>query len=97
VEKQPSQVDAQKHEPSNVANDSFMDTDNITDNDSVNSVEQDDDFVIEDCATQLDLAKAYIAMGNTEQAQQALNAVINLGDESQRQQAYQLIVQLANS
>ena len=97
VEKQPSQVDAQKHEPSNVANDSFLDTDNITDNDSVNSVEQDDDFVIEDCATQLDLAKAYIAMGNTEQAQQALNAVINLGDESQRQQAYQLIVQLANS
>jgi FimV-like protein len=66
-----------------------------------NNLEDDasleDDLEMEDCATQLDLAKAYIAMGDNQQAQQALNNVINLGDENQRQQAHQLLVQLANS
>ena len=65
--------------------------------DSFHDSSEEDDFEIEDCATQLDLAKAYVAMGDVEQAQQALNDVINRGDEAQRQQAYQLLVQLASS
>ena len=97
VEKQVSIVEAQKPDACHDGNDSLMDTDDTIENDADNEFEQDDDFALEDCATQLDLAKAYIAMGNTEQAQQMLNAVINRGDVSQRQQAYQLLLQLANS
>ena len=70
---------------------------NKSQNTSHGDFDQDEDFEIEDCATQLDLAKAYVAMGDVEQAQQALNDVINRGDEAQRQQAYQLLVQLASS
>ncbi len=70
---------------------------NKSQNTSHGDFDQDEDFEIEDCATQLDLAKAYVAMGDVEQAQQALNDVINRGDEAQRHQAYQLLVQLASS
>ena len=93
---QTSGVHVQYLEPNITVNDSSEGIEDTATKHSVDSVEQDDDFVIEDCATQLDLAKAYIAMGNAQQAQQALNTVINLGDESQRQQAHQLLAQLAN-
>jgi pilus assembly protein FimV len=49
----------------------------------------------DETATKLDLAKAYIDMGDSEGARSILDEVIAEGNESQKQQAQALVAQIA--
>ena len=49
----------------------------------------------DEIATQLDLAKAYIELGNAESAKTILGEIIVAGNAEQRQQAQELLGQLA--
>jgi len=48
----------------------------------------------DEMATKLDLAKAYVDMGDEEGARDALNEVISSGDEQQKVEAERLLNQL---
>ena len=53
-----------------------------------------DDISSDSVATKLDLARAYVEMGDSEGAIGILQEVANEGDESQRDEARQLIAEL---
>ena len=48
----------------------------------------------EDTSTKLDLARAYLELGDTENARTSLQEVISEGDEAQRSEAEKLLSQL---
>ncbi len=74
-------------------NDSSEDDLELLDND-MNFDELDDDFPeLDAVGTKLDLAKAYIDMGDMESASSILNEVIDEGDEDQKTQAQELLDQ----
>ena len=58
---------------------------------SKDSAEQSAD---DEIATQLDLAKAYVELGDTENAKTILNEILEAGNESQRKQAEELLGQI---
>ncbi len=69
--------------------DELMDLPELSLDDLDDSVGGDDEM-----ATKLDLAKAYVDMGDDEGARDALNEVINAGDEQQKVEAERLLNQL---
>jgi len=58
---------------------------------SADTEEQSDE---DEIATQLDLAKAYIELGDTDNARTILNEIISVGNDQQRQQAEELLSQV---
>jgi pilus assembly protein FimV len=48
----------------------------------------------DEIASQLDLAKAYVELGNTSEAKTLLDEIMSTGNDSQRQQARELLAQL---
>ena len=69
--------------------DELMDLPELSLDDLDDSIGGDDEM-----ATKLDLAKAYVDMGDDEGARDALNEVINAGDEQQKVEAERLLNQL---
>jgi pilus assembly protein FimV len=65
---------------------------------SSDALENDDDFDFlsgtDEAATKLDLARAYIDMGDAEGARDILDEVITEGNEGQQQEARELIAKL---
>lgn len=73
----------------------ISDDDTLSDSDS-DSIELDiDDSEVDategDMDTKIDLAKAYIEMGDADGARNMLNEVITQGDDEQQQQAQELL------
>ena len=66
----------------------------IGDDDDGSAIELDDDGSETDPGTKLDLARAYIELGDTDSASDALNDVIQQGNDSQRQEAQTLLSQI---
>lgn len=68
------------------------------DNEEENDEDDEDDFVFlsasDEAATKLDLARAYIDMGDIEGAREILNEVLQQGTESQRSEAQVLLDKL---
>jgi pilus assembly protein FimV len=66
---------------------------------SMAGLESDDDFDFlsgtDESATKLDLARAYIDMGDTEGARDILDEVITEGNDSQQQEAREMLARLA--
>ena len=64
------------------------------------SDEEDDEFDFlsgtDECATKLDLARAYIDMGDQEGARDILNEVIEEGNDQQKQEAQSMMEHLAD-
>ncbi|MEE9574664.1 MAG: FimV/HubP family polar landmark protein, partial [Gammaproteobacteria bacterium] len=78
---------------------SMVDNDNDDDDDDKTfmvpkSTEVDEQSVDEEMASQLDLAKAYIELGDNENAKTILDEIIAQGSEDYRKQAEELISQI---
>ena len=71
-----------------------LDLDIDDEDDGSASIELDDDGAETDPGTKLDLARAYIELGDTGSASDALNDVIQQGNDSQRQEAQTLLSQI---
>lgn len=73
------------------------DTDlDLDDGVSEDAEDQDDDSSDDDIDTQLDLASAYIEMGDFEGAREIIEVVLNSGDENQKEQAQTLLDSIGN-
>ena len=64
------------------------------------TLDEDDEFDFlsgtDECATKLDLARAYIDMGDQEGARDILNEVVEEGSEQQQQEARSLMERLTD-
>ena len=70
----------------------------ISDSDATQEMPQikPSDVTLSEVGTKLDLARAYIDMGDPEGARSILGEVVDEGDEAQRQEAQKLIDDLAD-
>ncbi len=77
--------------------DDFSDLEIGDDDLGLDELDEDDDLIIEDSdevSTKLDLAKAYIDMGDTDGAKSILSEVVADGNDEQKEEAQKLIDQL---
>ncbi|MEM9171250.1 MAG: FimV/HubP family polar landmark protein [Pseudomonadota bacterium] len=77
--------------PTMFADDAFGDGDDSTVNTGVNAMLEVDEESMGEVGTKLDLARAYVDMGDPEGARSILGEVVNEGDESQREEAQALL------
>ncbi|MEH6566080.1 MAG: FimV/HubP family polar landmark protein [Halopseudomonas sp.] len=81
--------------------DDLMPLDNMTEEPVAGDLDEDDDefdFLsgTDECATKLDLARAYIDMGDNEGARDILNEVVDEGNEQQQQEARSMMERLTD-
>ena len=74
--------------------------DSATEDTVGDTLDEDDEFDFlsgtDECATKLDLARAYIDMGDQEGARDILNEVVDEGSEQQQQEARSLMERLTD-
>ena len=74
--------------------DASMEEDAATEAPAAEAATEDDSFTIDEVATKLDLAKAYIDMGDPDGARSILDEVLTEGNDGQKSEAQDLIQQL---
>ena len=80
--------------------DELMALDNVMEEPVAGDLDEDDEFDFlsgtDESATKLDLARAYIDMGDSEGARDILNEVVEEGDEQQKQEAREMMERLTD-
>jgi len=93
-------LELEEDEALSVEDDDLMPLENMTEEPVAGDLDEDDEFDFlsgtDESATKLDLARAYIDMGDSEGARDILNEVIDEGNEQQQQEAREMMERLTD-